>query len=81
MIIINSRIEKSEGQVTELIYIKDNQTTAAKVNIVSNKRIISLNRTVNKLLPLEVTDEKKEEVPTFIDEECGSGMECQGSGM
>ena len=81
MIIINSQIGKSEGQVTKLIYIKDNQTTAAKVNIVSNKRIISLNRTVNKLLPLEVTDEKKEEVPTFIDEECGSGMECQGSGM
>ena len=81
MIIINSQIGKLEGQVTKLIYIKDNQTTAAKVNIVSNKRIISLNRTVNKLLPLEVTDEKKEEVPTFIDEECGSGMECQGSGM
>ena len=65
----------------QFIYIKDNQTRAAKVNIVSNKRIISINRTVNKLLPFEVSDEKKEEVPTFIDEECGSGTECQGSGM
>ena len=65
----------------QFIYIKDNQTRAAKVNIVSNKRIISINRTVNKLLPFEVTDEKKEEVRTFIDEECGSGTECQGSGM
>ena len=65
----------------QFIYIKDNQTRAAKVNIVSNKRIISINRTVNKLLPFEVTDEKKEEVPTFIDKECGSGTECQESGM
>ena len=45
--------------VTELIYSKGNQVRAAKVNIVSNKRIRSLNRPVNKLFPFEVADKKK----------------------
>ena len=49
------------------------------MNIVSNKRIISLNRSVNKLFQFEVADTKKEEVPTFIDQECGPGTECRGS--
>ena len=66
------------GRATELIYSKDNQPRAAKVNLVSNKRIISLNRPVNKLYPFEVTDKKKKEVPTFIDQECGPGTECRG---
>ena len=66
------------GRVTELIYSKDSQVRAGKVNIVSKKRIISLKRPVNKLLPLEVVDEKKGEVPTFIDQEC-SGTECRGN--
>ena len=37
------------GRVTELIYSKGNHVRAAKVNIVSNKRIISLKRLVKKL--------------------------------
>ena len=45
--------------VTELIYSKGNQVRAAKVNIVSNKRIRSLNRPVNKLFPFDVADKKK----------------------
>ena len=73
MIIINGRIGKLDGQVTELIYSQNNQARATKVNTVSNKRISS-NRTVNKLLPFEVTDKKNEEV-------CGPSTECRGSGM
>ena len=69
------------GQVTELIYNKDNHVRAPKVNIVSNKSIISLNRPVNKLFPFEVADEKKEEAPTSRDQECGPGTECRGSVM
>ena len=67
------------GRLTELIFSKDSQVRAAKVNLVSNKRIISLNRPVNKLFPFEVADEKKEKVPTFIDQECGPGTKCRGS--
>ena len=73
------RLDWKVGQVTELICNKDNHVRAAKVNIVSNESIISLNRPVNKLFPFEVADEKKEEAPTSIDQECGPGTECRGS--
>ena len=43
-----------------------------------NKRITWLNRPVNKLFPFEVADEKKKEVPTFIEQECGPGTKCLG---
>ena len=71
--------DRKVGRVTELIYSKDNQVRAAKVNIVSNKSIIPSNRPVNKLFPFEAADEKKEEVPAFIDQECGFGTECRRS--
>ena len=38
-----------------------------------------LNRPVNKLFLFEVADEKKKEVPTFIDQKCDPGTECRGS--
>ena len=82
VLIKNDNYKRSDwkvGRVTELIHSKDNQVRAAKVNIVSNKRIISLNRPANKLFSFEVADEKKEEVPTFTDQECGPGMECRES--
>ena len=44
------------GRVTELIYCKDNQVRVAKVNIVINKRIISLNRPGNNLFTFEFAD-------------------------
>ena len=72
------RSDRKVGRVTEFIYSKENQVRAAEVNIFSNNRIISLNRPVNKLFPFEVADEK-EEVPTFIDQECGPARECRGS--
>ena len=47
---------------------KSSQSSKAELG---NKKFISLNRHVNKLFPFEVADEKKEEVTTFIDQECG----------
>ena len=73
------RLDWKVERVTELIYSNDNQIRAAKVNIISNKKIISLNRPVNKLFPFEVVDKNEEEVPKFIDQECGRGTECRGS--
>ena len=73
------RLDWKVERVTELIYSNGNQIRAAKVNIISNKKIISLNRPVNKLFPFEVVDKNEEEVPTFIDQECGRGTECRGS--
>ena len=67
------------GRVAELIYSKDDQIRAAKVNIVCNKTIKSLNRPVNRLFLFEVAGKKKEEVTTFIDEERGPGTICRGS--
>ena len=77
MLIINVRIGKLD-ELQSLFTVKTVRLEAGKVNIVSKKRIISLKRPVNKLLPLEVVDEKKGEVPTFIDQEC-SGTECRGN--
>ena len=77
MLIINVRIGKLD-ELQSLFTVKTVRLEAGKVNIVSKKRIISLKRLVNKLLPLEVVDEKKGEVPTFIDQEC-SGTECRGN--
>ena len=78
MLIKHDNYKRSDckiGRVTELIYSKDDQNRAAKVNIICNKRIISLNRPANKLFPFEVAGKKKEEVTTFIDEERGPGTE------
>ena len=79
MLIKHDNYKRSDWKIGRVIYSKDEQVRAAKVNIVCNKRIISLNRPANKLFPFEVAGKKKEEVTTFIDEERGPGTECRGS--
>ena len=56
-------------KIAELILSNDKTTIAAKVNVISNDRIITLKRTINNLFPVEFCNQHTIELTFVIEKE------------
>ena len=56
-----------KSEISELIISNDKSVRAAKVDLTSNDKIISLKRSINKLFPVEFSSQHTIE-PTFVNE-------------